>query len=445
MATERKPSDSETPAIAGYSILEEIGRGGMGVVYKALQLRINRVVALKLVRGNEDVPPDDLIRFLVEGELLAKMQHPNIVQIYEVGKHTLPSGEIRPYMAMEYINGGTLKHQLSGRPHSAKSAARLLITLARAVHYAHQQGIIHRDLKPANVLMSADGTPKITDFGLAKQLRLISDLTDAGFVVGTPDYMAPEQARGKTVGPASDIHALGMLLYELLTGKPPFVGDSDEEIMQLVVRLDPLPPSRIIAQVPRDLETICMKCLEKQPSKRYATAAALAEDLERFLAGQDVAARQLSRVEQVTRWIRRNQVATGLAAAVVFLLTGLVVLFALYLHAEAGLRSSGAPRHVAEQFQRVKVQVDRLAAEQKGNAALLYSLAGILATAAAAADSPEAIDGYSTLALDLLKNAQSAGYFNRPAEIERLKKDTVFDSLRGRAEYQQWLDELEKK
>ena len=299
----------ELPAVAGYEILEELGRGGMGVVYKARQFRLNRLVALKMILSGAHAAPTDLVRFLAEAEAAAQLQHANIVQVHEVGSH---AG--LPFISLEYVDGGTLARKLRGTPLPPREAAGLTATLGRAVQYAHQHGIVHRDLKPANVLLTADGTPKIADFGLAKRSAAGPGMTQTGAVLGTPSYMAPEQAEcKKDVGPAADVYALGAILYELLTGRPPFQAPTQLETVLQVVSHDPVPPRRLQPRLPRDLETICLKCLQKDPRKRYASAADLADDLDRFLADRPIVARPIGRPERAWRWCRRNPVVAGLA------------------------------------------------------------------------------------------------------------------------------------
>jgi serine/threonine protein kinase len=276
----------------------------MGVVCKALQLSLKRPVALKMIRDGALAGPQQLARFRIEAQAAARMRHPNIVPIFEVGEH-----EGRPFFAMELVEGGSLDKHLDGRPQPSPQAAELVRTLALAVQHAHEQKIVHRDLKPANVLLAADGTPKITDFGLAKRLDSESTAwTQEGAVVGTASYMAPEQAAGRVheVGPAVDVYALGAILYELLTGQPPFRADSWDETVRQVLHEEPAPPARLEPDVPRDLETVCLKCLEKEPSRRYATAAQLADDLGRFLEGKPVAAVPLSGLERLTRLAARD-------------------------------------------------------------------------------------------------------------------------------------------
>jgi serine/threonine protein kinase len=290
---------ADWPTLPGYEILAELGRGGMGVVYKARQLSLQRVVALKMIRDGALAGPQQRARFRIEAEAAARMEHPNIVQIYEVGEH---AG--RPYFAMEFVEGGSLDKHLAGRPQPPPQAAELVRSLARAVQHAHEQNVVHRDLKPSNILLGADGTPKVTDFGLAKRLDSESTAwTQDGAVLGTAGYMAPEQAGGQVhkVGPALDVYALGAILYELVTGRVPFQDSSWQQTVQQILHDEPVPPVQLRPEVPRDLETICLKCLEKEPGRRYASAAALADDLGRFLEGQPVSAVPLSALERLAR------------------------------------------------------------------------------------------------------------------------------------------------
>jgi serine/threonine protein kinase len=304
------PLPEQRPTVPGYEILEELGRGGMGVVYKARQLSLGRFVALKMILAGPYAAADHVARFRVEAEAVAHLQHPGIVQIHEIGNHAGHS-----YLALEYVPGGTLVRKCSGQPLRPTEAARLVAALARAVHYAHQRGILHRDLKPGNVLLTEDGQPKITDFGLAKRLSAepgatpSGPQTQSGAILGTPAYMAPEQAGGKrgSVGPAADIYALGAILYELLTGRPPFRADNTVDVIFKVVTEEPMPPGRIEPSCPRDLETVCLKCLQKDPASRYASAADLADDLGRFQAGEPTKARPPSRGERFRRWTWRRR------------------------------------------------------------------------------------------------------------------------------------------
>jgi serine/threonine-protein kinase len=307
------------PAVPGYDILGVLGRGGMGVVYQARQVKADRLVALKMILSGGQAGPGEVSRFRTEAEAVARLQHPNIVQIYEVGE-----AEGKPFFSLEYVAGGSLDKKINGTPLPAHQAAALAETLARAVEAAHRQGVVHRDLKPANVLLTADGQPKVTDFGLAKRLDRDQGQTPPDAVLGTPSYMAPEQAGGKRqdIGPAADVYALGAILYVMLTGRPPFRGETPLDTVQQVLTEEPVAPALLNAKVPRDLETICLKCLRKEPAKRYGSAAALAEDLRRFQAGEPIVARPVSRLERAVKWVRRNPALAALLAAVALLVAG---------------------------------------------------------------------------------------------------------------------------
>jgi eukaryotic-like serine/threonine-protein kinase len=347
---------SGLPTVPGYSVERELGRGGMGVVYLAMQDRPRRHVVLKMIRDGALAHPAVLGRFQTESEAIARLQHPNIVQVYAVGEH-----DGRPFMVLEYVAGGGLDRQLDGKPIAPRDAANLIEQLAKAVHYAHQQGVIHRDLKPANVLLSVVHRPlsivetkyessngprtmdygqiKIADFGLAKLLQDdVGSLTMTGETLGTPSYMAPEQARGQTaeIGPATDVFALGAILYQLLTGRPPFLGLNAVTTLEHVTGLDPVPPRQLQPQVPRDLNTICLKCLEKSPRQRYASADDLADDVRRFQAGMPIQARAVSAPERAIRWSRRYPAAAGLITA---LFLGLATTMALVVRLEFAKQS----------------------------------------------------------------------------------------------------------
>lgn len=401
------------PQVAGYEILGELGRGGMGVVYKARQVPLNRLVALKMIRAAQ-ATAEELARFQAEAETVARLQHANIVEIYEVGRH-----EGRPYIALEFVPGGSLDKRLGATPQTARPTAQFVATLAAAVEVAHRSGIIHRDLKPGNVLLGdqdhsdvsvetvADasagtlGAPKIGDFGLAKFLRGDQDATApdyrtrTGAILGTPSYMAPEQAAGHLdrIDATTDVYALGAILYEMLTGRPPFKGASLLETLEQVRLQQPVAPRQLQPAVPLDLETICLKCLEKEQHKRYDSAAALAADLNRYLEGRTIKARRVSRGERLARWCRRNPRVAALSAVSVLILVGGTVV-ASYFAYHANLNAASAQSNAAK-FRSAKRLSDRRLYAARIN--LTYRLLEKAQVAAAAEmlDSirPEATDG----------------------------------------------------
>src|SRR5262245_7212884 len=302
-----------TATIPGYQIESELGRGGMGVVYLARELSLNRLVALKVLLAGTHAGSRDLARFNAEAEAAAAVRHSNVVEVYAVGQH---AG--LPYISLELIPGGSLDDRLASGPLAPQEAARVVIGIARGVQAAHDRGVVHRDLKPSNVLFGPDDQPKVTDFGLAK----LGDtgITTTGAVMGTPAYMAPEQARGdtKAAGPPVDVWALGAILYECLTGRPPFLGESAPETLRLVCEADPSPLRRGKVRVPKDLETIAGKCLEKDPTRRYASAGAVADDLARYLAGESVVARPRGTMVRLARWVGRHRGPVHVGAGALF-------------------------------------------------------------------------------------------------------------------------------
>jgi serine/threonine protein kinase len=296
------PAETRPLHVPGYEVLGELGRGGMGVVYKARQLAAGRLVALKLLIVGGTASAADIARFRGEAEAAAALDHPCIVPVYEVD--TLAG---LPFFSMKFVEGGTLAGRISELQHDRRTAVALLALVARAVHFAHQRGVIHRDLKPVNILLDADGTPMVADFGLARRAAADVRLTQTGAIVGTPAYMAPEQARGeKGLSTAADTYSLGAILYEVLTGRPPFQGATPLDTVLQVLERDPQPPRRIDPTIDRDLEAICLKCLRKQPGERYSSAEALADDLDRWLRGEPTAARPLSTLGTFRVWFRRN-------------------------------------------------------------------------------------------------------------------------------------------
>jgi serine/threonine protein kinase/WD40 repeat protein len=403
VAPDRVPGTSPRPnTIGGYEILEDLGRGGMGVVLKARQTALQRLVAIKMLLPAAPVTAEQLGRFRAEAEALARLQHPNVVQIYEIGEF-----EGKPYFVMEYVDGVSLARKLHNRPQDPLSAARLVETLARAIEVVHEAGIIHRDLKPGNILLATSaqsttlvrkeadaaghgyrfgsaeyGVPKITDFGLAKDRALPSRLTQPGFAMGTPCYMAPEQAQGKSdrVAPPADIYALGAILYEMLTGRPPFTGAGPAETVAQVLDEEPVSPALLRPELSRDLATICLKCLEKDPRKRYARAADLADDLRRFQECRPIRARPVGPVGRTWRWCRRRPLVAALTGLSGLLTLGLVVTVLVYQALlQAALTSQLA--QTKEQLSATEQEAQRsgqLAEEEQHQLAELHGAVGTL-------------------------------------------------------------------
>jgi eukaryotic-like serine/threonine-protein kinase len=315
-----EPASTPAPSLGSvryfgdYELLSEIARGGMGVVYRARQVSLNRPVALKMILAGNLAGEADVKRFHIEAEAAANLDHPGIVPIYEIGEH-----QGQHFFSMGFVEGTSLAAKVADGPLPPREAADLTMQVAEAMHYAHDKGVIHRDLKPGNVLLDLQGRPKVTDFGLAKKLQGDSGLTQTGQVMGTPSYMPPEQAEGKEVGPLADVYSLGAVLYCLMTGRPPFQASSPMDTLMQVLEREPVPPRQLNPSVPRDLETICLRCLEKEPGKRYASAAALAGDLDRYLSGEPILARPVGASERAAKWVRRRPVIAVLAAMVVLI------------------------------------------------------------------------------------------------------------------------------
>ncbi len=344
------------PAVPGYEILSVIGRGGMGLVLRARHVELQRTVALKMLRGVWIADPELRERFQVEAEAIARLQHPNIIQVFGIGTAEARPGEVHPspYLSLEYLDGGDLE-RFTDTPQAPEFAARVVEKVARAAHAAHQVGVIHRDLKPANVLLTRDREPKVADFGLAKQLAGDStspgrSVTQEGTVVGTPEYMAPEQITNKSTTPAIDVYALGVILYELLTARRPFQGTNLAETLHQVMYLEPVPPRRLQPGLPRDLETICLRCLEKDPARRYATAAELADDLGRWAEGRPIHARPVGPLGLAVRWARRNPALAALSALLVLVaVAGFAGVFWKWREAEANAYEASASATEAKQ------------------------------------------------------------------------------------------------
>jgi tRNA A-37 threonylcarbamoyl transferase component Bud32 len=386
-------------AVPGYEVLGLLGKGGMGVVYKARHQLLGRVVALKMYVHAGHAGPHERRRFRAEAEAVARLQHPGVVQVFEVGEH---NG--LPYLSLEYCPGGSLAQKLTGTPWQPGPAAALVEALARAVQAAHAAGIVHRDLKPGNVLLADDGTPKVADFSLAKLLDTQGH-TQTGALIGTPRYMAPEQAAGKKdVGPAADIYALGAILYEMLTGRPPFLAATTMDLIRQVVSEEPVSVRRLQPKVPRDLETVCLKCLQKDPRHRYASAAALAVDLHRFQAGEPVQARPVGVAERGWRWCRRNPALAGsLFAGVLSLLAATVVSFLFALRADRA-RQAEAARAAGEAA--AKQEADLARQEAQRQLIDLCSASGLTA----------AREGDPSLALLWFARAMQLARDNKPQE-----------------------------
>jgi WD40 repeat protein len=364
-----------------YELVEEIARGGMGVVYRARQVSLNRVVALKMILAGQFASAGEVTRFRQEAENAANLDHPNIVPIYEVGEH-----QGQQYFSMKLIKGGSLAGTMDEVRRDPRRVAQLLASVARAVHHAHQRGVLHRDLKPANILLDAAGEPHVTDFGLAKRLQGDVRLSQSGTIVGTPSYMAPEQARGeKSLTVAADVYALGAILYELLTGRLPHVGSTIADVLLQALEKEPAPPRKLKPDVDRDLETICLKCLQKEPVKRYESAASLADDLERFCSGEPIQARPVGQVERLWRWCKRQPaLATASAAAVLGVLLALVTFAVAFFLVSESLDQEYQQRVAAE---KLAIDNELLAKEKDGQ-----RLAAVKAEADAKANERKAKD-----------------------------------------------------
>jgi len=381
------PTPFAQRSLGDFQLVREIGRGGMGVVYEAIDARLHRTVALKRIKAGILADGQEFDMFRKEARAAAALQHPNIVQLYEVGEH-----EGQPYLVLEYVDGGGLDAKLAGTPIDPYEAAQLLATLAQAMHYAHEHGIVHRDLKPANVLLTSDGIPKITDFGLAKHLHADLGHTQTGTIKGTASYMASEQANGGTITEVTDVYALGAILYETLTGRPPFRGATPLDTLTQVTTLEPVPPSRLQPNVPRDLETICLKCLQKEPQKRYDSAQGLADDLGRFLRHEPIHARPVGVGGRVWRWCRRNPVVAALLSVTAALTVLIMLLIVLRFADQSGrnekilsdnvLIANHTANTILVDFWRLAEHVERVANDPKIRAKLKADRENLIPVAA---------------------------------------------------------------
>jgi eukaryotic-like serine/threonine-protein kinase len=373
--------DGRSNVFGDYELLAEIARGGMGVVYKARQTQLNRIVAVKMILAGELADRDDVRRFLVEAEAAAGLDHPAIVPVYECGQI-----EGRHFFSMGFIDGQSLAGLLAAGPLPPREAAAMLLRVAEAVNYAHGRGVIHRDLKPSNILLDRDGQPRVSDFGLAKRVTGNSGLTHTGQALGTPSYMPPEQAAGKLaeIGPASDVYALGAVLYAMLTGRPPFQAATPLDTLRQSLEQEPVPPRRLNANVPRDLETIALKCLQKQPRKRYATAQELAEELRRFLAGEPIRARRASQTERLWRWAGRNKslaASLGAVALLLMLATAGATVAAAYFRQQKGVESALASdkTELAEKYASAAKSAEAAQRQAETTLADMQTTQGVLA------------------------------------------------------------------
>jgi hypothetical protein len=498
---ERRPV-ARPQSVGNYEILEEIGAGGMGVVYKARhRLLEQRTVAVKVLRHAASTP-EEIARFHTEANAVARLHHENVVPVYEFGAYRPAEGAAEvPFVALEYVAGGNLAQKIRGTPLSPRQAAEIVLPLAQAMHHAHCQGIVHRDLKPANVLLQtsevggqkSEGTapdlrsltsdlcPKITDFGLAKKLDADQGQTPSGAILGTPSYMAPEQAAGKVVGPAADLYSLGAILYEALTGRPPFQADTLLNTLQQVATLDPVPPRRLQPNVPRDLETICLKCLHKEPDRRYGSARALADDLGRFLQGEPVRARPASRLERCAKWVRRRPALAGLIAVSVVGLSALLLgwghftyrlqgekRYAETLRGKAEKERDEARRQserAATILRHARVSIDSFAMNVRGanaeqlktgnTGSILFQLATSYAKTSTAlakdadlpfADRAELAEQYAHSAVKLLECARLQRFFDpeKTANRRSLQTDRDLEVLHNRADFKMFLSALAK-
>jgi WD40 repeat protein/serine/threonine protein kinase len=332
-----------------YELIEEIARGGMGVVYKARQVTLNRIVAVKMILGGRLAGPEDVERFHVEAEAAAQLDHPGIVPIYEVGEH-----DGQHYFSMGFVDGQSLSKRVADGPLPAREAVGIVKVVAEAVHYAHEKGVIHRDLKPGNILLDKNGQPRVTDFGLAKLMESGSNLTGTGQILGTPNYMPPEQAAAQVsaVGRLSDVYSLGAILYCLLSARPPFQSANPLETLLQVQKQEPVPPRQLNPNIPLDLDTIVLKCLDKAPTRRFASAKALAEELQRYLDGRPILARPVGRLERFRRWCRREPIVAGLSAAVAAALVVGTAVSAFFAVEESNRATSEASARQDEAIQR---------------------------------------------------------------------------------------------
>lgn len=426
--TKSGASHLDLPTISGYEILGELGRGAMGVVYRARQVGLDRTVALKMILAGGHAGPEQLTRFQTEAQAVAQLQHPGIVQVHDVGEQ---NG--LPYFSLEFVDGQPLNDEVDGKPVMPRRAAELVESISRAMHYAHEHGIVHRDLKPANILVTKEGKSKVSDFGLVKRLEDDSSQTRTGTILGTPSYMSPEQARGeKEVGPLADVYALGALLYCLLTGRPPFAAATALDTVMQVLKEEPVAPSMLQAKTPIDLETICLKCLQKEPEKRYASAEALADDLQRYLTGEPILARPVTNLERTWRWCQRNPRVAGLTAAaaalaLVLMIGGPTAAFIFY-----GLEQEAVAAKEFAEEKKQEAEAERKNAEQQAQIARDNEAKAVAAEAEAQKNLSIA-NGQRTLALNTLQKLvyDAQTMIGRRPGMQDLKQSLLDTAMAG--------------
>lgn len=447
------PADEARPVIGGYEVLGEIARGGMGVVFRARQRTLNRIVALKVILSGSSAGREEVSRFRREAEAVARLEHPGIVPVYEVGNDAE-----RCFLAMAYLPGGTLASRCNRRPLPPREAATLMVAIAKAIHFAHQQNVIHRDIKPSNILFDDRESPKIADFGLAKQTDSHSELTLTGQILGTPAYMSPEQARGEDVGELADIYSLGATLYCMLTGNPPFQAASSAELLHQVIQQEPRPLRSWNVSIPGELETICLKCLRKAPLERYQSAEAMADDLDRWLRGEPIHARPVRLARKMWLWTKRHP-ARAIGIGMLGLSLSLAFLLALTVQSGASERRRLKVQLAWRQHLEQSYQLDRLAllaqspdyrqavreADTLVSAPTLtpvmtYDIACVYALAAASVDADLSLTGKerSQQRVHLLKQsllaleaARSGGYFQDKKQQQLLLSDPHLNPVRS--------------
>jgi predicted Zn finger-like uncharacterized protein len=458
------PSPGVPEGLGDYDLLEVIARGGMGVVYKARQRSLNRIVALKLIRSGELAHETDVARFRVEAEAAAQLDHPGIVPVYEVGEF-----EGQQFLSMAYLEGGSLAARMNDGPLPPAEACRHLRSIAEAIQFAHHRGVIHRDLKPQNILLDHQGVPRVTDFGLAKNLNVDSGLTVTGQIMGTPSYMSPEQATGGEMGPLADVYSLGATLYCLLTGRPPFHAATPLKTIRQLVDHDPIPPRGLNPAIPLDLETICLKCLRKEPERRYLSAGALADDLDRWLRREPILARRVGRLEKSWLWCRRRPAVAGVIATAVFavcLVVGLVIVKKSGASREKDLKNQLAWKQYMEDvlsmdrilsmarsrnYRQAVAEAERMMKSGRSTPLKMYDIGCVFSLACETAkldnDFPqgklrEFTGDCVRLSLDALEAADRLGYFSIAENRSLLLHDPDLAAVRTDAGFQEFVDRV---